>query len=135
MVDTEFVSALRILVAVVPVDLPASQARRVRRAHIKGAAPRVAIGVGLALLDALSEVEARLVVEAAARVALEVIVASIVQRLEAQKANAAWNAFALRAAVRGQTAVVVLYARVPYVRFQHLEAGLGLASAECQTQR
>ena len=43
MVDTEFVSALRILVTVVPVDLPASQASRVRRAHIEGAAPRVAI--------------------------------------------------------------------------------------------
>ena len=79
--------------------------------------------------------EARLVVEAAARVALEVIVASIVQRLEAQKANTAWHAFALRTTVGGQAAVVVLYARVSYVRFQHLEALLGLASAECQTQR
>lgn len=83
----------------------------------------------------MAEVEACLVVEAAASVAFKVVVARVVEGLHAQEAHAPWHAFALRATVRRQTAVLVFNAGVPYVRLQHLKAVFGLTSAEGQTQR
>lgn len=79
--------------------------------------------------------EARLVVEAAARVALEVVVAGVIQRLETQKAHAAWHAFALGATVGSQAAVFVFEAGVSNVRLKRLKGSLGLADAESKAQR
>ena len=104
--------AFVILIAVIIECLLPAVARRVSSANVEGAAASVTVCVCLAVLHAVKEVQACLAVLAAAGRAFEVEVASVVERFKSKVADAAWDAFALGAALSSQVTVQVLTAEL-----------------------